>query len=137
MLRIAISCGEGFSSGFLAKHLQEEIKKEGLGEEYSIERIPFFQLEQRQDDVDIAMIMPHIEWKIKDAKADWKIPLYVIPYKVMLKPSLYDYLEDAKDILELANGKTGRVCFPGECRTNKVQRLESYRKWHKEHPEAE
>lgn len=129
MLRIAVSCGEGFSSGFLANYLKKELISAHLDDKVSVERIPFFQLPQRQSEVDIAMILPHIEWEVKEAKNDWQIPLYVIPYKAILKPTVYDFVEDAEDILELAHGRTGRICFPGEERTSTVTRLESHRKW--------
>jgi len=129
MIRIAISCGEGFSSGFLANYLKKEMIQEHLEDRLSVERIPFFQLINRQDEVDLAMIMPHIEWKIKDAHCTWNIPLYVIPYKAILKPTIYDFLEDAEDILKLSNGRTGRVYFPEEQRTASVSRLMSHRKW--------
>ena len=133
MIRIAISCGEGFSSGFLAQFLNKEIVKAHLEEQVSVKRIPFFQLEKRQDEVDIAMIMPHIEWEIKEAKNDWKIPLYVIPYKPIIKPTIYDFIEDGKDIIKLADGRTGRIFFPGEQRTSSVTRTVSYRRWNEAH----
>ena len=66
MLRMAISCGEGFSSGFLADYLKKEIIKAHLEDQVSVERIPFFQLPQRQSEVDIAMIM---NWKVKSQSA--------------------------------------------------------------------
>ncbi len=135
MIRIAISCGEGFSSGFLADYLKKEIVQAHLEDQASVERIPFFQLADRQDEVDVAMIMPHIEWKIKDARNEWKIPLYVIPYKPIIKPTIYDFIEDGEDIIQLANGRTGRVFFPGEQRTASVTCTVSYRKWSAEHPD--
>jgi cellobiose-specific phosphotransferase system component IIB len=127
MLRIAISCGEGFSSGFLAKHLQDEVLNQKMQDTVSFIRIPYYDLAKRQDEVDIAMIMPHIEWKLKCTKYDFHIPLYVIPYKAMLRPTLQDYIEDAQDILKLANGCGGRFCFSGEERTAFVSRTCSHR----------
>ena len=127
MLRIAISCGEGFSSGFLAKHLEEEVMSQKMQDAVSFIRIPYYDLAKRQNEVDIAMIMPHIEWKLKCTKYDFHIPLYVIPYKAMLRPALQDYIEDAQDILKLAHGCGGRFCFPGEERTAFVNRICSYR----------
>jgi cellobiose-specific phosphotransferase system component IIB len=129
MLRIAISCGEGFSSGFLAGYLKKEIVQAHLEDQVSVERIPFFELIDRQEEVDLAMILPHIEWKIKDVQVEWKIPLYVIPYKPIIKPTIYDFLEDAEDILKYADGRTGRIYFPGEQRTASITRTVSYRKW--------
>lgn len=129
MLKIAISCGEGFASGFLAKHLQEEVVKAGMEDVVSFERIPFWQLAERQNEVDIAMILPHIEWKVKESKDTFNIPLYISPYKVAVKPSFMDFYEDAQDIIAMANGKGGLFAFPGEAKTAYVTRLVSHRTW--------
>lgn len=128
MLRIAISCGEGFSSGYLAKHLQSECLKQHLEDSVFFVRIPYYELHEFQDEVDIAMIMPHIEWKLKNPTCDWKIPLYVIPFKAILVPTVQDFIEDAEDILAMANGRGGKFCFPGEEKTVFVNRTCSHRK---------
>ncbi len=129
MLRIAISCGEGFSSGFLAHHLQEQVNKANDNDLVSFIRIPFDQLYERQDEVDIAMIMPHIEWKAKESKKHYDIPLYVIPFKVAIKPTYLDFYQDAQDIMDMANGTTGLMSFPEEKNTGNVTRLVSHRNW--------
>jgi cellobiose-specific phosphotransferase system component IIB len=129
MIRIAISCGEGFSSGFLANYLQKETVQQGLQDKVSFVRIPFYQLKDKQDEVDIAMIMPHIEWKLKEAQGEFRIPLYVIPFKAIVKPTLQDFIDDAEDILAMADGRGGRFCFPGEEHTAAVSRLCSHRAW--------
>ncbi|MBR2811795.1 MAG: hypothetical protein IKD69_10475 [Solobacterium sp.] len=134
MLRIAISCGEGFSSGFLAQHLEQEVVKKGMEKDVSFIFIPFYQLEERQDEVDIAMIMPHIEPQIKDNGSAFRIPLYVVPFKVIVKPGVIAFIEDAEDIL--AMGRSGLVHFPGEERTQSVSRLISHREWAKNHIHA-
>ena len=128
MIRIAICCGEGFSSGFLSRYLAENTIKEKLQDQVSFIFIPVYQLYDRQDEVDIAMIMPHMEPQIKSSGLDYKIPLYVIPYKVVIKPKVEDYLEDAEDILELADGKGGLIYFDGEEHVAFVSRLVSHRK---------
>lgn len=129
MLRIAICCGEGFASGFLSRHLAEATMSEQLQDDVSFIFIPFFQLYDRQDEVDIAMLMPHIEPMAKSDQREYKIPLYVIPFKVVIKPKARDFMDDAEDILEMANGKGGLYHFEGEERTAQVSRLISHRNW--------
>ena len=129
MLRIAICCGEGFSSGFFARHLQKETEKEGLDKEVSFTFIPFYQLHDRQDEVDAAIIMPHMEEKVRNSKDTFTIPMYPLPFKVAVKPSVRDYMEDVEDIITLANGRGGLFTFPGEERTALVSRLVSHRQW--------
>ncbi|MBR3357896.1 MAG: hypothetical protein IKG46_08690 [Solobacterium sp.] len=129
MLRIAICCGEGFASGFLSRHLAESTVKEQLQEKVSFIFIPFFQLYDRQDEVDIAMLMPHIEPMAKSDTREYRIPLYIIPFKVVIMPPAADYLSDAEYIMELTGGKGGLFYFPGEDHTAFVKRLSSRRKW--------
>ncbi len=129
MLKIAISCGEGFSSGFLSRHLTQSVVKEKLQDQVSFIFIPFYQLYDRQDEVDIAMILPHIEPQAKADKREYRIPLYIIPFKVVIKPTAAQYLADAEDIIKLADGKGGLICFPGEEYIPRVSRLVSHREW--------
>ena len=127
MIRVAICCGEGFASGFLSRHLAESSVKEGLQEEVEFIFIPFIQLYDRQDEADIAMLLPHIEPQARRDEREYKIPLYIIPYKVVIKPKAIDYLYDAEDLLALADGKGGLICFPGEEIFTNVSRLTAYR----------
>ena len=129
MLRIAICCGEGFSSGFLSRHLAESTVKEKLQEKVSFIFIPFHELYDRQDEADVAMLMPHIEPMIKADKREYRIPMTIIVFKVVIKPKAGEYLSDAEDILEIAQGKGGLYCFPGEERTTYVTRMVSHRDW--------
>ena len=129
MLKIAISCGEGFSSGFLSRHLTQSVVKEKLQDQVSFIFIPFYQLYDRQDEVDVAMIMPHMEPKAKSDKREYRIPMYIIPYKVVIKVTVRDFMEDAEDIIALSGGKGGVYCFPGEERLISVTRLVSHRKY--------
>ncbi len=130
MLRIAICCGEGFASGYLSRHLTESVVKENMQDEVSFIFIPFYELLERQDEVDVAMCLPHIEPQTKKAAAEgkFKIPVYIITYKVVIKPTARDYFEDAEDILALSGGKGGLYCFEGEERLITVKRLVSHRK---------
>ena len=129
MLRIAICCGEGFASGFLSRHLAESTVKEQLQEQVSFIFIPFYELYDRQDEVDIAMLMPHIEPMAKADKREYRIPMYIITFKVVIKPRAADYMKDAEDILAMADGKSGLYCFPGEEKTAFVSRMVSHRDW--------
>lgn len=129
MIRIAICCGEGFASGFLSRHLATATVKENLQNEVQFVFIPFYQLYDRQNEVDIAMALPHIHPQVQSDKREYSIPIYIIPYKVVIKPSAREYLEDAEDLLKLADGKGGLICFPGEERFQYVNRLESHRRW--------
>lgn len=131
MLRIAICCGEGFASGFLAKRLDTQAAKQGLKGKCSFVFIPFVQLYNRQDEVDIAFLMAHVEAAAKADTREYKIPLYVMPYKVaaVIPPSVY--FEDAEDLMEIANGKGGLICFPGEELSALVNRNKSHRATYK------
>ena len=129
MIRIAICCGEGFSSGYLSRHLAENTIKDNLQDQVSFIFIPFYQLYDRQDEVDIVMIMPHIEPMIKSDHRTYHVPFYIIPYKVVIKPSVQDYLEDAEDILAMSHGHPGIYCFENEEKTVFVSRLVSHRRY--------
>ncbi len=135
MLRIAICCGEGFASGFLSRYLAEATVKEQLQDKVSFIFIPFYQLYDRQDEVDIAMTLPHIEPQVKSDSREYRIPIYIIPFKVVIKPKVADYLSDAEDIMAMADGRGGRFCFEGEDHTAIVSRLCSHRDWLKQQEE--
>ena len=129
MLKIAISCGEGFASGFLSKHLSTSLKKDNLQDKVVFSFIPYPQLVKQQDEVDIAILMPHVEHKAKADHDLFHIPLYVNPYKIpAIIPAVY-YVEDAEDIIALADGKGGLITFPDEPRAQHVTRTVSHRRW--------
>ena len=126
-MRIAICCGEGFASGFLAKRLNTQLVKEGLKEHVSFIFIPFIQLYKRQDEADIAMLMAHVEVSAKADSREYSIPMYVMPYKVAAATPARTYFEDAEDLLEIAGGKGGLVTFPDEQAAAYVSRSKSHR----------
>lgn len=130
---IAICCGEGFASGFLANHLNQFAKQEGIEDKVKFTRIPYPDLYAHQDEFEMAMILPHIEWKVKADKKQYSIPLYIIPFKVMYTPRACDFVQDCAEILSMANGKGGLFYFPGEERTQAVSRLCSHAQWVAEH----
>jgi hypothetical protein len=59
----------------------------------------------------------------------YRIPIYIVPFKVVIKPKVADYLADAEDIMAMADGKGGLFCFEGESHTAIVSRLCSHREW--------
>lgn len=137
--RIAVCCGEGFASGYLAAHLNIFAAQEGISDKVVFIRIPYPDLYAQQDDVEMAMILPHIEWKVKADTREYKIPLYVIPFKVAVKPRASDFVQDCAEIMQMAQerGYGGLICFPGEERTQRVSRLVSHAQWVAEHMPAE
>lgn len=131
MIRIAICCGGGFSSSALAAHLEQEVKQKQLEDRASFVFIPGGRLEARQDEVDIAMCCPHLEYKMKQncAKDMYRIPVTIIPPRLYgLMPAL-DFIEDAEDLLELwKNGAHNIVTFDDEPRPLAVKRMVSHRR---------
>ena len=127
MLRIAICCGEGFASGFLAKRLNMQLKKDKLENEVSFEFIPYINLYDKQDQVDIAFLLAHVIATAKADKKEYRIPLYIMPYKVAAATPAKVYFEDAEDILKLADGKGGLITFPDEVMSEYVNRIKSHR----------
>ena len=131
MLRIAICCGEGFASGFLAKRMNQLAKKEKVNDIAEFSFIPFSQLYGRQSEVDVALLMPNEETRARADKREYDIPMYILPYKVVSMVKAKDLIEDAEDIMKIAGDKGGIFCFPGEERTALVNRLKSHRSTHK------
>lgn len=131
MIRIAICCGGGFSSSALARHLEQEVKEKNLGDRATFIFIPGGRLEQRQDEVDIAMCCPHLEYKMKQnsAKNMYSIPVSIIPPRLYGLMPARDFIEDAEDLLELWNkGAKNIVTFDDEPRPLAVKRMVSHRR---------
>ena len=132
MIRIAICCGGGFSSSALAAHLEKEVQDKNLSGRAAFIFIPIGLLVKRQDEADVAMVCPHMEWKVR---ADSRSGLYHIPVTI-IPPRLYglmpaeDFINDAEDILELwKNGAENMTVFPDEPRPLAVTRTVSHRRW--------
>ena len=53
--RIAVSCGEGFASGFLAGHLNIFAAQEGISDKVIFIRIPYMDLYEHQHEFDMAI----------------------------------------------------------------------------------
>ena len=111
MLRVAICCGGGFSSSTMAEHLNKQLKAKGLEDKVFLEFIPFANLygddsafitgtnRDRQDEVDVALLCPHLEFDAKRAVAANKlhIPIFLLPMR------LYG-LVDVENLIEEAEG---------------------------------
>lgn len=129
MLRIAICCGGGFSSSFLAQKLQKETEEKGLSDRATFTYVPELHLLERQNEFDIAMVCPHMEWNVNQIKDQFTIPVTIIPPRLYGLMPVRDYVEDAEDIMELwKNGAKNIVGFPDEPRPLSVKRVVSHRR---------
>ncbi len=145
MLRIAICCGGGFSSSTMAAHLNKQLKEKGLEDEVFLEFIPFAVLcggqsafigqagaQDRQDEVDVALLCPHLEYPAKEAtqKGLLHIPVFVLPMRMYGLVDIENLIEEAEDVLELWNNGTPNVItFPDEPRSMTAPRTISHRRW--------
>lgn len=144
MLRMAICCGGGFSSSTMAAHLNKQIKEKGLEDELFLEFIPFANLygsdaafisgvqRDRQDEVDVALLCPHLEYDAKRAAEEGKlrIPVFVLPMRLYGLVDIENLIEEAEDVIELWNAGTPNVVtFPDEPRSVVAMRTVSHRRW--------
>ena len=98
MLRIAICCGGGFSSSALAAHLEKESEEKGLKERASFIFIPILHLLDRMDEVDVAMVCPHMEMQVRKDAPKYTIPVTIIPPRLYGLMPAQSFIEDAEDI---------------------------------------
>ena len=144
MLRMAICCGGGFSSSTMAEHLNKQIREKHLEDKIFLEFIPFANLygddsafitsvkRERQDEVDVALLCPHLEYDAKRAVAAGKlhIPIFILPMRLYGLVDIENLIEDAEDVLELWKaGAPNIVTFPDEPRSVAAKRTVSHRRW--------
>lgn len=144
MLRIAICCGGGFSSSTMAGHLNRQLQESAYKDEVFLEFIPFSALwggsaafiagsqQERQDEVDVALCCPHLEYPAKDAAKQGKlrIPVFILPMRLYGQINIDGVVEEAEDVLELwRNGAQNPVTFPDEPRSMSAKRNVSHRRW--------
>lgn len=144
MLRIAICCGGGFSSSTMAAHLNKQLAESRFRDEVTLEFIPFSGLwggsaafiggnqKERQDEVDVALCCPHLEYPAKDAARQGKlrIPVFILPLRLYGRIDIENVVEEAEDVLELwRNGTPNPVVFPDEPRSMSATRAVSHRRW--------
>ena len=141
-MRIAICCGGGFSSSTMAASLEKQVKEKGLEDEVSFQFIPFSALwgasdafisgnvSERQDEVDVALLCPHLEFQVKQNLDKLRIPCFVLPMKLYGALPVEHLIEDAEDVLELwRGGATNPILFPDEPRSMTAPRAMSHRRW--------
>ena len=144
MLRIAICCGGGFSSSTMAAHLNKQLAESRFKDEVTLEFIPFSglwgesaafsngQVTERQDEVDVALCCPHLEYPAKDAvKHDrLRIPVFILPMRLYGQIDIENVVEEAEDVLELWKaGAQNPITFPDEPRSMTATRNVSHRRW--------
>ena len=144
MLRIAICCGGGFSSSTMAAHLNKQLAESPYKDEVTLQFIPFSGLwgeaaafssgmiKERQDEVDVALCCPHLEYPAKDAAKQGKlrIPVFILPMRLYGQINIEGVVEEAQDVLELwNNGAQNPITFPDEPRSMTATRSVSHRRW--------
>lgn len=144
MLRIAICCGGGFSSSTMAAHLNRELAESEYKDDVFLEFIPFSALwgqseayqsgniTERQDEVDVALCCPHLEFPAKTAAKEGRlrIPVFILPMRLYGQISIEGVIEEAEDVLELwNNGTPNPIVFPDEPRSMTATRNVSHRRW--------
>ena len=144
MLRIAICCGGGFSSSTMAAHLNKQLAESEHKDDVFLEFIPFSglwgesaafsngQIKERQDEVDVALCCPHLEFPAKDATKQGKlrIPVFILPMRLYGQIDIANVVEEAEDVLELwNNGVQNPIVFPDEPRSMTATRNVSHRRW--------
>jgi PTS system cellobiose-specific IIB component len=128
----------------MAAHLNRQLEEKGLQDEVFLEFIPFSALwgesaafnsghvEQRQDEVDVALCCPHLEFPAKSAAKQGKlrIPVFILPMRLYGQIDIEGVIEEAEDVLELwRNGTPNPIVFPDEPRSMTATRNVSHRRW--------
>ncbi len=128
-MRIAIVCGGGMSSSILARNMEKQVKEKHLEDKVEFIFIPFGELKKRQDEADIALLCPHLHYRVKPIANEFHIPVSIIPPTLYgLMPAL-DYIDDAEDLLEIWNQTHQNMThFPDEPEPLSVKRTVSHRR---------
>ena len=133
MIRIAIVCGGGSSSSALAAHLEKDVKAMHLEDRASFIFIPSVHLKDRQDEVDVALLCPHLQIFAKQNADKFHIPVYIIPPRLYGLVPVDAFIEDAEDILALyQKDPHNPMLFDDEPQPLRVSRTVSHRKAHKQ-----
>ena len=128
----------------MAAHLNKQLEESAYKDDVFLEFIPFSalwggsaafiggNLAERQDEVDVALCCPHLEYPAKDAAKQGKlrIPVFILPMRLYGQISIEGVIEEAEDVLELwRNGAQNPVTFPDEPRSMNAMRNVSHRRW--------
>jgi PTS system cellobiose-specific IIB component len=128
----------------MASHLNKQLRAQGLEGKVFLEFIPFANLygddsafitktnRERQDEVDVALLCPHLEFDAKRAVDAGKlhIPIFLLPMRLYGLVDVENLIEEAEDVLALWNdGTPNIVTFPDEPRSIMARRTVSHRRW--------
>lgn len=128
-LKIAICCGGGFSSSALAKNLQKQSEQKGFVTRANFTYVPYHDLKVHQDDYDIALLCPHLEWRVKNDASIFHVPIYIIPPKLYGIMPVEDLVEDAEDCMEMWEEEHAiPLRFPDEPSALTIKRTVSHRR---------
>lgn len=128
----------------MAAHLNKQLAESPYKDDVFLEFIPFSALwgesaafqsgnvKERQDEVDVALCCPHLEYPAKDAAKQGKlrIPVFILPMRLYGQINIEGVVEEAEDVLKLWNdGTPNPVVFPDEPRPMTSTRAVSHRRW--------
>ena len=128
----------------MAAHLNKQLEESPFKDDVTLEFIPFSglwgeaaafhsgRIEERQDEVDVALCCPHLEFPAKDAAKQGKlrIPVFILPMRLYGRIDIENVVEEAEDVLELwKNGTPNPIVFPDEPRSMTATRDVSHRRW--------
>ncbi|MDO4404965.1 MAG: hypothetical protein Q4C09_08005, partial [Atopobiaceae bacterium] len=85
-----------------------------------------------QDEVDVALCCPHLEYPAKNATNQdlLRIPVFILPMRLYGQINIDGVVEEAQDVLELwNNGAENPITFPDEPRSMTATRNVSHRRW--------
>jgi PTS system cellobiose-specific IIB component len=128
----------------MASHPNKQVRAKGLEGKVFLQFIPFANLygddsafitktnRERQDEVDVALLCPHLEFDAKRAVDAGKlhIPIFLLPMRLYGLVDVENLIEEAEDVLALWNdGTPNIVTFPDEPRSIMARRTVSHRRW--------
>ena len=130
MINVVICCAGGFSSSFLARKVDKEIKEMGYEDKIHVIFKPFGNFKREHDECDVVMLCPHLRFDaenwLKENELDF--PVYMIPTQIYGLIGAKTILEDAQDIIEVyKNNHINPAYFPGESDCTQNKRKVSYR----------
>lgn len=80
MTKIKLFCAAGMSTSLLVNKMREAAKK--MGEEVEIDALPEAELKKCLDDLDVALLGPQVQYKLKEDQKicdEAGVPIAVIP----------------------------------------------------------
>ena len=110
--------------------MEQDVKKKHLEDRASFTFIPYVHLKDRMNEVDIAMLCPHLQMYAKRDADLYTIPITIIPPKLYGLMDAEDFIDDAEDLCQLwQNGARNILHFEDEPSPLAVKRSVSHRRW--------